>query len=252
MKRLFPFVFFIILMFGCLLAAGKGSDLSMALRGLAERADSGDAKALYDLARLYDKGYDSIPVDSVRSTALYLKSAEAGYAPARNYIGFRYYLGESLKQDVDSALYWIRLAAEDGDITAATNLGYLLTEGEGINHEEEEALDWLAIAADAGVPPAQEKMVALAEKLQTPKALALLGEAYSKGWGVSYDYQKSIDYFHQGALAGNPAAQFTIAEMLDIFPDAFENESADYWYEKAAEAGVIDAESAHRYLLSIK
>ena len=78
-----------------------------ALRKLRERAEAGDAKALYDLAYLYDTGYDTIPVDSALSSALYRASAEKGYAPARNYLGFRYYNGEGgLRRDIDSALFW--------------------------------------------------------------------------------------------------------------------------------------------------
>lgn len=235
----------------------------LALRQLVERADSGDAKALYDLAYLHDIGYDSIPVDSVRSTLLYRLSAEKGYAPARNFLGFRYYMGEYLTQNVDSALYWIRLAAIDGDITAAANLGYLLSDSDNVEHNEEEALEWLAVAADAGLPAAQVKLVEIAERVGSPKAYALLGDAYSKGQGVAYDHKKSIEYFYKAAEEGNPSAQFILAELLEFFPDILSDvnepgisaSAADGihpsyrdWYEEAAAAGIHNSDDAYRHL----
>ena len=78
---------------GAAVASDVATERRMAVRKLAERADSGGAKALYDLAMLYDTGYDSIPVDSARSTALYRLSAERGYAPAQNYLGFATSMG---------------------------------------------------------------------------------------------------------------------------------------------------------------
>ena len=266
-----------------------------ALQDLIEKAYGGDAKALYDLAYLHDIGYDSIPVDSLRSTLLYLQSAEKGYPPAMNFLGFRYYTGEAINKNIDSAIYWIRKAADSGDITAAANLGYLLTESDEIPHDYIEASKWLTIAVQEGVTDAQLKLLDIkkeewlnltpdsalvlgakyytgkapiigTEILQTaslggiPKADALLGDAYSKGIGVPYDHQKAIDHFLKAAKGGDPSAQFVIGELLEIFPDALNNQPGmentdmifpDYWLNKAAENGVTDSESAYQHLITI-
>lgn len=312
-----------------------------ALNKLIERAESGDAKALYDLAFLYDTGYDTIPVDSAKSTLLYRLSAEKGYAPARNYLGFRYFNGEYVKQDIDSGLYWIAKAAADGDVKGAANLGYLLAWSDKVKTDYPQAVYWLSKAADAGLPTAQSlladllkegkgtetdtvravslyrkaikgglhdaelKLLSMMEtawnKLSSdstlnlgrelynegafmaavtlfeqaasqnnPTAFALLGDAYSKGLGVDYDHSKSLQLYLEAALLGNPSAQFVIGELLDIFPDALNNDnaleiilsfmpeeevpedifSAEYWYESARIGGVTDADSASRLLLS--
>ena len=294
MKRSLPFILILLLIGGCIWAQEnlreRGSKLSL----LMERADSGDAKALYDLAYLHDIGFDTISVDTVLSTALYLKSAEKGYAPAMNFIGFRYYKGESVDKNIDSALYWIRKAGDAGDITAAANLGYLLTEGEGVKHDEEEAVKWLTIAAEEGVKEAQLKLLDLQQDIwdalppdsalslgahyytgKAPiigthilknaadagnsKALALLGDAYSKGFGVPYNHQLAIDYFYQAAVGGDPSAQFILGELLEIFPDALNNQKdispsqtiSQYWFEKAEQKGVTDSESAYQELINI-
>ena len=308
MKRFFPTLIIFLLLFGYMWAQEAIPEHRISLRQLVERADSGDPKALYDLAYLHDIGYDSIQVDSLLSTALYKKSAEKGYAPAMNFLGFRYYKGEKINKNIDSALFWIRKAADVGDITAAANLGYLLTESDEIPHDENEAVKWLTIAAEHGVNEAQLKLIDLkgetfrnldadsaliigteyyvgkapilgtfilegAAEAGIPKAQALLGDAYSKGLGVPYDHQKAIDFYYEAARGGDPSAQFVIAELLEIFPDALNNlnikttefetpaieprqsdtdiHTPSYWYEKAAAQGVTDSETATRSLLSI-
>lgn len=287
MKRLFPFACILIFLAGCIWAQEEATPLRMALRELAGRAEAGDPKSLYDLAKLHDTGYDSILKDSLRSTALYLKAAERGYAPAMNFIGFRYYNGEIVKKDVDSALFWIHRAADDGDITAAANLGYLLLDSPEIPHDTLEASKWLFMAAEEGIVGPQHRLIEInreawdeippdsalnlglkyytekatvlganfikiATKAAIPKAFALLGDAYSRGIGVPYDHQKSVDYFFQAAMLGDPSAQFIIAELLDFFPDADQSsEGAAYWHDKAAAQGITDSESAYSLLFSV-
>lgn len=291
-RRILPLLLSVIFIGGLIWA--QESNHKAALRQLVEKASAGDAKSLFELARLHDIGYDTIPVDSARSTALYFLSAEKGYGPAINFIGFRYYKGEVLPHDVDSALYWIRLAAEEGDITAAANLGYLLHDSEDVVHDDAEAAHWLDIASRSGMPEAQEKLVEIkkrqweslpadsalnlgleyyndsapvaavvllnrAASQGDAKAMALLGDAYSKGLGVVYDHDKSIEYFYLAAEEGDPAAEFIIAELLEFFPDSLGNlkikveedkKSPEYWYSKAAQVGVSDSESAYKLLYS--
>lgn len=256
MNKLKAFIIILFISFLEISVAIGGINPEEGIRNLIERADAQDAKALYQLAKLYDSGYEGIPVDSIKSTALYLQSAKKGYPPAMNYLGFRYYKGEIVKQNIDSALYWIQSAADKGDITAATNLGYLLTEGEGIEHDDKEAAKWLAFASEAGVKEAQLKLLELmretwkelppdsaltlglkyykgkapiigtyllerASEANLPKAKALLGDAYSKGLGVPYNHQKALEYFYSAAVSGDPSAQFIIGELLEFFPDTF-------------------------------
>ena len=317
MKRYLPFLTLIFLIGGCLWAQSGEEARREALRQLIGKADEGNAKALFDLARLYETGYDTIPQDSVRSMNLYMKSARLGYPPAMNIIGFRYQTGEGLKEDIDSSFYWITKAAEAGDVTAASNLGYLYS----INKDYQKAEFWLQKAVQAGIPSAmsqlgdfrrmgltglpdtlaarnlydsaieggdwdaQFKLLAMmgykwqnlpgpealkmglkyylgnapvagvelfeiASRDSVPQALALLGDAYSRGIGVEYNPRKSLDYFHESALSGNPAAQFLIAELLDFYPDEFE-ESAEYWRQAALDSGVTDAEEAYSQLFTI-
>ncbi|MDE5887832.1 MAG: sel1 repeat family protein [Muribaculaceae bacterium] len=280
------------------------------VRSLSQKADRGDGEAIYNLARLHDIGYDSIEVDSARSTALYLEAADRGNAKAMNYLGFRYFKGEYVDKDIDSALFWLSKAVEAGDPGAANNLGYLYASGMAVEQDFGKAREWFGIAADAGIHSAEAQLADLfceglggetdtigalqlyrkaarggireagikrAELLKNmadrgdARAMALLGDAYSRGEGVPYNHQLSTEYFLKGALGGEPSAAFVIAELLEIFPDAFSEKnysdiirsivkdeeirkemlSPQYWYEKAAAAGITNAEEATRNLFPV-
>lgn len=261
MKRFFPFFIFGVLIIGSVTQATGQSEV---LKSLFENAGKGDADALYRLARLYDFGYDSIPADTAKSTALYLEAARKGSPAARNLIGFRYYRGEVVQRNVDSAMYWIRIAADEGDLTAAANLAYLLTESDVIRPDSVEAFKWLAKAVAGGVPETSRKLVALSENLAEkgyPEAKAILADAFSKGIGVPYDHKKSVQLFFEAAKSGNGAAQFILAELLEFFPDTLneldseilpEEKNAHFWYEKAAGHGILDSEEAYKALFFTK
>lgn len=342
----------LLLLLAATAAADRPGHTRRALRALAQTAATGDPAAIYRLAMLHDTGYDSIPVDSARSTALYRLAAMKGYPPAQNYLGFRYFKGEYVEQDLDSAMFWLRKAADAGDAGAANNLGFLYLHGECVERDDSAALRWLSKAAEAGLHAAESQLadmyrlglatapdtlkaeelyvraidggVADAElKLLTMKsrswetltpdsavtlglrhyngrspsiattlfsvaaikgsarAMALLGDACSKGRGAPYDHDAALEYFLRGALEGDPSAAFVIAELLDIFPDALtaaplsrmlddhasrqdataagpgaglpslsELQTPAYWYGKAAAAGITDADTAASRLLS--
>ena len=322
----------------------------LAVRELVSRAQQGDPKAIYDLASLHDIGYDSIPVDSARSTSLYLLSAEKGYAPAQNYIGFRLYKGEGTPRDISGGIYWLEKAAVSGDAKAANNLGWILLQGEDVERDPEKTAFWFRKAAEGGLPAgqaqyadmlrtgygvpadtlradslycraiegglrdAEAKLLAMqhrrwkslspSEALQLglhhythrapvigvtlfdqvrrdtegtipdsltstrARALAMLGDAYTRAIGVDYDHDLAVECFAEAAALGNPSAQFIIGELLEIFPDALQDfistnpsatlspthlplpTDASSWLQKAAEAGVTDAATANRLLLS--
>ena len=335
-QRLLPFVLSGILYLGA--AAVPSPDTGQrdeALRELRLRADSGDGEALYRVAYLTERGYDSIAPDSAAATGLYLRSAETGYLPAQSYAGFLLYQS-SEAADRELGLKLMRTAAEKGDAKAANNLGYLLAyptdtavapsyreaqywlgraAAEGLPTAQAQLADLLkaglgsapdtaraealyAVAAEKGVGDAQLKLLALkmpewkqlssdtlmklgrrfythrapavgvelfdivATRDSLAEALALLGDAFSRVQGVSYDHERSLHYFLTAALRGNPSAQFVIAELLDIFPDSLEGRpeipegtpeaihTAAYWYDLADQAGITDAAAAARALLT--
>lgn len=319
-----------------------------ALRELCRAADSGESQAIYQLARLYDTGYDSIPRDSVHALALFEQSARRGLPAAQNRYGYEL-IRRGAPTDRLEGIEWMTQAAMQGDASAESNLGWLFLGNSGIDRNLENAAFWLQRAAKRGVPAAESmlgdlyrdglgglptdtltaatlydsaiehgvhdaalKLIAMqrprwqrltpaeaiAEGLRyyrgrapyigvmlfeqaandsTPhsnttldrqakaQALALLGDATGRAIGADYNQEQSLGYYYHAAVAGNPSAQFVIAELLDMYPDALahlissehtgnddvaDHASAQYWYDRAAAAGITDAAAATHALLS--
>lgn len=299
--------------------SGKG--IGEMLAELEDRATGGDSAAMWHLSTLYERGYDSIPADSVLSMSWLKASASRGYLPAQSRLGYLYRIGRGVEANPDSTRYWLTLAADRGDAKAINNLGYLmLTDSAAdlskarmmferaaemglpeamvnladmLRHQQPadtlKAEQLYLKATSLGLADAQKKLLemmsnryqsmdaetALAAGLEAEsynamtiavllfeqaaeagnvQALALLGEAISKAGGADYDYAKVLDCYKRAALGGEPSAQYIVAELLEFFPDIFSADeemsaiTSTELYERAAEAGVIDAATAAQRL----
>ncbi|MDE6578847.1 MAG: sel1 repeat family protein, partial [Muribaculaceae bacterium] len=168
-----------------------------ATRQLAQKAREGDPRAIYHLAALHDIGYDSIPVDSARSTALYRLAAEKGYTPAQTYLGFRYFKGEFVRQNADSALYWLNKAADAGDAGAANNLGYLYAAGEFGETDYVQARKWFEKAAAANIHTAE----------------AQLADLYTLGLGGAHDSIAAGELYTRAVIGGIHDAEYKLISL---------------------------------------
>ena len=90
-----------------------------------------------------------------------------------------YYNGESVAQDYQEAVKWLRLAAEQGEADAQYRLGFMYYKGEGVAQNYQEAVKWLRLAAEQGDTYAQVH----------------LGVMYTNGEGVAQDYQEAVKWF---------------------------------------------------------
>lgn len=309
--------------------------VQLVLEDLERRAGQGDADAMYRMARLYERGYDSIPSDTVRSMELYRMAAEGGNPAAQNYYGYLLYNGKGAERDPVAGMEWMSKAAQSGDLTAANNLGWIIVSSDTPEKDYATAARWLRKAADGGVPSAMSmladlyregrgvekdtlqaislynraieaglydaqlkllNMQAIPWQSLTPtqavetglyyythgapaigvtlfeqaasrgdaRAMALMGDALTRALGASYNHDLALQYYYRAAIAGDPSAQFVIAELLEIFPDSLEAlpeseyypavvpeeySAPGYWMEKARAAGIYNAEQATSALL---
>lgn len=181
-------------------------------------------------------------------------------------------------------------AAEADIPTAMATLGDLYREGRGVPLDSLEAERLYLGAVARGLPDAERKLLdmnilryqtlspdsALTEGIRAsksgaytvafnlyskaaegriPKAYSLLGDAYSSAKGTDYSHELAIRNYYAAAVGGDPSAQFILAELLEIFPDALkglaplpEYSSPEFWYEKARAAGITSARAAFRRL----
>lgn len=214
---------------GWLLAEGEGveHDPEKAVYWLGKAARSGLPIAMLQLGDIYARGMPPVRPDTLLADSLFSAAAKAGVAEAD--IRLAMLMKERWQQlDADSAL----------------NLGVeYFTTGEA----PYSGVDLFRIAAEKG----------------NARAWALLGEAMALGRGAVYDHSRSVKAFYRAARMGNASAQFIIAEMLDMFPDALSDildsdenrwQQADVnaasWYEKASRQGVNNSREAMERLYS--
>lgn len=201
-----------------------------ALRNLSAMAERGDAAALRRLAYIHETGFDSIAPDSVEATRLYGEAARRGDAQGASLYGFRLLTGEGTVPDTTEGVKWIYLAANQGDPRAANNMGWLLTSGTGMPADSVAAAEWYYRAAEAGLPAGAYNLVGLVESgaVEAPSdsvmapIYALLGGAYSRGQGLPYNFNRSIENFLHAAVAGHTDSRRVIAELLQQMPDALD------------------------------
>jgi uncharacterized protein len=78
----------------------------------------------------------------------YRKSADQGYAPALNQLGYMHQHKFDLPRDYKHALNYYHLAANKGDAQAEYNLGVMYQSGQGVKHDDKQAFEWYRKAAD--------------------------------------------------------------------------------------------------------
>lgn len=235
-------------------------DPAAGLAWLVKAASLGDAKAASNIGWLYMEG--SLVGQDYEEGARWLKTAaEKGLPVAQSLLGDLYRYGRGVEPDSLAADSLYREALERGLADAGYKLYDLRQPGYSAMPPERLVEEGLYLYL-RGAPSEGVKLFYLAADAGSPEALALLGDAYARAAGVPYDHDLSLEYYVKAAIAGNPSAQFVVGELLEIFPDALHGiEEAigspplpadpEYWYEKAAEAGVTDAAAATDRLLGI-
>jgi TPR repeat protein len=160
-------------------------------------ADQGDAKAEYDLAHLYLQG-EGVPKDDAEALRWYRKSADQGYAMADYGVGFMYHEGRGVQQDYAEADRWDRKAADQGNAMAQNELGLMYYQGQGVPKDNAEAARWYRKAADQGYAPGESG----------------IGFMLWFGHGVPLDRAEARRWFRKAADQGDDYALRTVSAKL--------------------------------------
>ncbi|MDO8811509.1 MAG: tetratricopeptide repeat protein [Gallionella sp.] len=81
---------------------------------MKRKAETGDAKSQFGLARMYYNG-DGVAKDDAKAAEWYMKAAEQGNAFAQYKIGAMYDQGEGVSRDAAKAAEWWKKAAAQGN-----------------------------------------------------------------------------------------------------------------------------------------
>jgi hypothetical protein len=114
------------------------------------------------------------------------------------------YLKTNRPQDVQQAIHWYRIAANEGDLFAQTELGVMLQRGIGSAVNLAQAREWYRRAAGEGYAP----------------AIVLLASLYSHGNGVPQDRNEALKLLKPAAERGYAPAQTDLAALYLLAPDA--------------------------------
>lgn len=184
------------------------------------------------------------------------KYAEKGNAEAQFY-----YAGvlQFEFEDVKQAIYWLRMAVEQGNTDAMTLLAQYYTEGIGVPEDKEKARYWLQKAADLGDTMARAELKSLMNEMNKPaatksdakkpvKAAPLSAEEkeLEEAERLYYDSKQQFIFptVKQYAEKGNAKAQWLLGMCYDgqgLDTPLEDPKQAVYWYKKAVAQGNTDA-----------
>jgi len=232
---------------------------------LEKAADAGNGAAVYALAKLYRDGAGSgiIEKDMAKAVPLFERAAlefhneHAAYA-----LGKLFHDGAELPKDMDAAVRWFTLAAEQGNQFAQYRLGKLYLSGEDVPKDAEKAVRWLTASSEQGNQFAQYALGMLYLKGEdapkdVPAAAALLekaalqdneyaayqlGKLYLAGGDIPKDAEKAVRWFTASAERGNQFAQYALGKLYLMGKDVpRDREAALRWFTLSAEQGNIYA-----------
>lgn len=157
-----------------------------------------------------------------------------GYSPAQNRLGVCYQDGVGTAEDIDSALKWYNVAAEQDNMYAKYNLAVCYFLGLGVEESLYTAYTYVTQAALAGHPAAYKAW----------------GDYYYHGYIFKRSVKDSIVFYERGADLGDVESQYMLGVIYETGPILKRSKKkAIEWYRKAAEQGHEDAREALRRLI---
>lgn len=198
-----------------------------------EKADSGDAEAMAELAGGYMSLGGSLDQagagDDYRLSLEWAQRAvDAGCAAGYWPLALAYEHGRGLRRNRKKATELYRKGAELGNAPCQHSYGCRLINGEGVEKDAAKAREYFEKSAEQGY--------ALAYKA--------LGHMYETGDGVEPDFDKELEYYEKACLADPSDAEFLrhvgfqYTNLMDD-PEKWEHgvERAAHWLREAAARG---------------
>lgn len=222
---------------------------------LKAKAERGDARAQFDLAKRYLSGA-GVEINPTNAFQWLLKAASQGNAEAQSQLGVCYVQAIGTAQDPAAGAPWLRKAADQGNLDAQYNLGLLYENGLGVKQDLAEAAIWYQRAAEKGNVQAQNNLGMICfnfrkdyseaakwfrKAAESENALAenSLGVMYLQGQGVKQDPNEALKWFQKSGDKGFVEGQNNCAMLLfnsQRFSDAAK------WFAKAADQGHVGAQ----------
>ncbi len=232
------------------------------IANLTQKANDGDQKAMWMLARLFMTGDEVVPADTERSIEWFNRSSATGEPSAAFILGDLYTKQnnpEAAKSAYAKAYGIFSTQAAAGNNEALYWQGYMELNALGVMQDAAKGIANLEKAAAAGIRPAAYQLFKIYTKglgtaADESKALAyatqladqgndaqmayVVADAYLKGKGIAADEAKGMQYLEKAVAAQVPAAMYHKAWLLQ---EQGKNEEALTAYRAAALQGHADA-----------
>jgi len=178
-------------------------------------------EAMYSLGMMLLAGGKDLAKDEEAARRWLNRSAEMGYAPAQNELGW-----QLLQKQDPKAHYWLYKAARQGEVAAQKSLGYDYTVRGDEPAKQAEGLLWLRRAA-AG---------------EHAESMFFLGYALMNGRGAPVDMAEGRKWYEKAAAAGYADAIYFLGYVQELGRGGPQSaEQALSQYEKAAAKGHAEA-----------
>jgi len=138
---------------------------------LRKAANLGYAPAQFYLAKLYEDGQAGLRKDLTEARVWTERAAESGDRKAMHNLALYYFEGTGGPKNMTTAADWFRKAADQGLVDSQYNLARLYEKGFGVSQNPAEAYKWYLIAARSGDVPSRDSAQQLKAQL-SPQAEA--------------------------------------------------------------------------------
>ena len=138
----------------------KNIDYSKYNEALVKKAQSGDAKAQFDMGFCYEYGF-GVSTDLHQAFEWYSKAAEQGERYSEYRLACFFYWAKGIQKDYNKAAYWWRKAADQGDGWSQFYLGVCYENGQGVTKDINQAVEWYRKSAQQGDKDAQKALTRL-------------------------------------------------------------------------------------------
>jgi TPR repeat protein len=153
------------------------------------------------------------------TTALAAFKAVQTEACAQYGLGVMSQRGLGMTADVNEALKWYRMAADQKYALAQFNLGVMYANGIGVQQDFMEALKWYGLAADQNLAVAEYN----------------LGVMHAQGRGTPADTKEAAKWYRLSAEQGDADSQYALAYLYEFGDGVPQDPTQAYlWYSLVA------------------
>jgi V8-like Glu-specific endopeptidase len=142
-------------------AAAHRGEYATALRRLSPLAETGDARAQFDIGFMHAFGW-GVPRNPAEAITWYRKAADQGLQVAQHFLGIAYANGEGVRPDNAEAARWFARAAAQGFSQSQYMLGIMTVDGRGVPTDLVQGYAYIVMAGKGGVRSAARVVQKLA------------------------------------------------------------------------------------------